>query len=338
MNNPLISVIVPIYKVEQYLDECVESLIKQTYSNLEIILVDDGSPDRCPQMCDDWAKKDTRIKVVHKPNGGLSDARNVGMEVAQGDYIGFVDSDDFVECHMYERLLEGFSFGDDIAVSSIKVFKYIEGKTSVFENKWDIKESRKIEGNEFAENMISSKCCYTAWNKLYKHDIVRNVRFRKGRNNEDTLFMFDLGKVMKQSMCAMMEMPYTCYYYRMRPDSICTTAKKPLELDVIQNLEDMMQECGTDDKKLHETLYRVYISRLYGFCDQMLLNPIHKKQYFKTYQAKLNAIPKEDYKSLYSLNDRLYISMIINCPSVRTLIRKAIEKRYIPSLKTVMGG
>ena len=94
--SSVISVIVPIYNVEDYLDRCVDSIINQTYSNLEIILVDDGSPDNCPKMCDDYAKKDSRIKVVHKENGGLSDARNAGMKVATGEYISFIDSDDWI--------------------------------------------------------------------------------------------------------------------------------------------------------------------------------------------------------------------------------------------------
>ena len=95
MKEPLISIIVPVYKVEKYLNRCVESIVKQTYSNLEIILVDDGSPDQCPAMCDAWMKKDNRIKVVHKKNGGLSDARNAGMKISKGEFIGFVDSDDW---------------------------------------------------------------------------------------------------------------------------------------------------------------------------------------------------------------------------------------------------
>ena len=96
----LISVIVPVYKVEDYLDRCVESIVNQTYWNLEIILVDDGSPDNCPAMCDDWAAKDSRIKVIHKENGGLSDARNAGMTVATGELMGLVDRDDWISPDM----------------------------------------------------------------------------------------------------------------------------------------------------------------------------------------------------------------------------------------------
>lgn len=106
MNEPLVSVIVPVYKVGKYLDKCVESIVEQTYKNLEIILVDDGSPDNCPAMCDKWAERDSRIKVIHKQNGGVSSARNVGIDAAQGEFIGFVDSDDWLEPDMYDCLVK----------------------------------------------------------------------------------------------------------------------------------------------------------------------------------------------------------------------------------------
>ena len=101
-----ISIIVPVYKVEKYLDKCVRSIVEQTYKNLEIILVDDGSPDNCPAMCDEWARKDSRIAVIHKENGGVSSARNAGLAACTGDYVGFVDYDDWIEPDMYEYLLD----------------------------------------------------------------------------------------------------------------------------------------------------------------------------------------------------------------------------------------
>ena len=119
-NAPLISVVVPVYKVENYLDRCVESLLAQTYQNLEIILVDDGSPDSCPALCDEWGKRDERIVVIHKPNGGLSDARNAGVLAAHGDYIGFVDSDDYVAPDMYESLYAHLIEADaDVSICGI---------------------------------------------------------------------------------------------------------------------------------------------------------------------------------------------------------------------------
>ena len=119
-NAPLISVVVPVYKVENYLDRCVESLLAQTYQNLEIILVDDGSPDSCPALCDEWGKRDERIVVIHKPNGGLSDARNAGVLAAHGDYVGFVDSDDYVAPDMYESLYAHLVEADaDVSICGI---------------------------------------------------------------------------------------------------------------------------------------------------------------------------------------------------------------------------
>ena len=103
-NQPLLSVIIPVYKVEKYLRQCVDSVINQTYKNLEIILVDDGSPDNCGKICDEYAEKDKRVKVIHQLNKGLSGARNTGTEQASGEYIAFVDSDDWLDVHMYEDL------------------------------------------------------------------------------------------------------------------------------------------------------------------------------------------------------------------------------------------
>ena len=103
---PKISIIVPVYKVEKYLSRCIKSILRQTFTDFELILVDDGSPDKCPQMCDDWGKKDKRIRVIHKENGGLSSARNAGLRAARGEYIGFVDSDDWIACDMYEILYQ----------------------------------------------------------------------------------------------------------------------------------------------------------------------------------------------------------------------------------------
>lgn len=103
-DNPLISIVIPVYKVEQYLRECVDSVIAQTYKNLDIILVDDGSPDKCPAMCDEYAAKDSRVRVIHKTNGGLSAARNSGIDIARGEYITFIDSDDYVSKTYTEQL------------------------------------------------------------------------------------------------------------------------------------------------------------------------------------------------------------------------------------------
>lgn len=127
MQKPLVSVIVPVYKVEDYLDKCVKSIVAQTYENLEIILVDDGSPDNCPSMCDSWAQKDSRIKVIHKENGGVSSARNSALDAAAGDYICFVDSDDFIEPNAVGYMLE--NIGDADVIQCSFSYDYLDGRT-----------------------------------------------------------------------------------------------------------------------------------------------------------------------------------------------------------------
>ena len=119
----LISVIVPVYKAEPYLDKCISSIVNQTYKNLEIILVDDGSPDNCPSMCDFWSERDNRIRVVHQSNEGAGGAKNKGLDVAQGDYIGFVDSDDYIEAHMFEHLLRLMESNHDIGIAECNILQ-----------------------------------------------------------------------------------------------------------------------------------------------------------------------------------------------------------------------
>ena len=253
-----ISIIVPIYKVQDYLDECIESIINQTYSNVEVILVDDGSPDRCPQMCDEWAKRDSRIRVIHKKNGGLSSARNAGLDVANGEYISFVDSDDFICSDALQNLYDRIKDDKSIGITSGLVYRYQDGFTSNFKDEWICSREIVIPASDFLLETMSQKTSYTVWNKLYRREVIGNTRFREGRNNEDTLFMYDLGKNIVCMNVCMVEIPHYVYYYRYREDSICTTAKVPLEIDILGNYELMMFECGTKDSKLYTLIPQHY--------------------------------------------------------------------------------
>lgn len=185
-----ISVIIPIYKVEKYLSRCVESVMNQTYRNLEIILVDDGSPDRCGEICDDYAKKDSRITVVHKKNGGLSSARNAGLDVATGDYVGFIDSDDYIDLQMYEKLCDALQSHD--ADMSICNYAYVAEES-------DSCQDKEILYSPIVTEVLTPEQAYqkidpswngysfyvTAWNKLYKRGLFENLRFKEGFINED---------------------------------------------------------------------------------------------------------------------------------------------------------
>lgn len=183
-----ISIIVPVYKVEPYLRMCIESLVSQTYRNLEIILVDDGSPDGCPAICDEYALNDSRIKVVHQENGGLSDARNTGLEIATGEYVAFVDSDDWVEKDMYEKLISAIErTGADVAASN---FYYYEDNLNRIGMSKTNNDCVLVNREEIFHYLVGGDKClrFEVWNKLFKKEVIGDIRFKKGQIYEDLYF------------------------------------------------------------------------------------------------------------------------------------------------------
>jgi glycosyltransferase involved in cell wall biosynthesis len=187
-SQPKISVIVPVYKTEGLLDRCVESIVGQTYKNLEIILVDDGSPDNCPAMCDEWAEKDSRIRVIHKENGGVSSARNAALDIATGDYIGFVDSDDWIELEMYSSLIQKISeSGKNIALCS---YYAVEISGERYECRCVVDKEVLDKDDYFRFIVLGGDGGYI-WNRLYDADILKEVRFDEDIwYSEDLLFNF----------------------------------------------------------------------------------------------------------------------------------------------------
>ena len=187
-SQPKISVIVPVYKTEGLLDRCVESIVGQTYKNLEIILVDGGSPDNCPAMCDEWAEKDSRIRVIHKENGGVSSARNAALDIATGDYIGFVDSDDWIEPEMYSSLIQKISeSGKNIALCS---YYAVEISGERYECRCVVDKEVLDKDDYFRFIVLGGDGGYI-WNRLYDADILKEVRFDEDIwYSEDLLFNF----------------------------------------------------------------------------------------------------------------------------------------------------
>lgn len=211
VNQPLISVIVPVYKVEKYLNRCVDSIIKQTYKNIEIILVEDGSPDACPEICDALADKDSRVRVIHKTNGGLSSARNAGIDVAKGEYIGFVDSDDFIDKDMYSRLFTLISLHN----ADVAMIKYVEVTDDSFPKKIDQVHEMYFRGIEtesaFLKLRVESVCV-----GLYSRNAIGGTRFQVGKTSEDIPFNFEVFKNINSFVYA----PENRYYYYYNPNSI----------------------------------------------------------------------------------------------------------------------
>lgn len=222
--EPLISVIVPVYNVEDYLDRCIESIVNQTYKNLEIILVDDGSSDNCPVMCDEWAKKDSRIKVIHKENGGLSDARNYGIELSAGEYLSFVDSDDYVDSDFIESLHSAIEkFNTKLSICNMTTFDE-NGKTDeTFTQPY--KSLTLAEGHEKYESLLR----HCAVNKLYKREIFDTIRYPKGKLYEDLyIYHHILDKVDKVAYTGK-----NSYFYFIRSGSIMNSTYTIHSTDIV---------------------------------------------------------------------------------------------------------
>ena len=213
MSTGLISIIVPIYKVEDYLAKCVDSILYQTYCDIEVILVDDGSPDRCPLMCDEYALRDSRVKVIHKENGGLSSARNAGLDIASGNYIGFVDSDDWIASDMYETMLDNMRKHSSDLVICGTYYVYedcnIIHKETPAQEAWD--------SDEALELFLTGKLfTVMACDKLYKHNLFDHLRFPKGKLHEDEFIMHEIYGISRKISF----LNAAKYYYRQRTNSI----------------------------------------------------------------------------------------------------------------------
>ena len=244
--SPLISIIVPAYKVEKYIRRCLDSLVNQTYQNLQIILIDDGSPDQSGQICDEYASKDPRITVIHQKNGGLSDARNKGLDLASGDYIGFVDSDDWVHTEMYQQLMEAvLEHHVDIAIcghyyaTRSEVYQpYKRSGLEIYDTRQALLELIK---DETFRNFM--------WNKIYKKDLFEGVRFPKGQVMEDMAVAYRL--FLKAERIALLDRPL--YYYAVdNPGSISSNLTLKFLYDHILFLDQRLQDLKVDYPEILE--------------------------------------------------------------------------------------
>jgi len=231
--NPLISIVVPVYKVEKYIHRCVNSLIQQSYRNLEIILVDDGSPDNCGKICDELALSDVRIKVLHKKNGGISDARNKGIDLATGEYIGFVDSDDYLHPQMYEILLNNLlNCQADMSVCSfLKVGdSFLPGEIKRLDpNVFSNVEALGILNTFLGVNLV------VVWNKLYDKKLFEELRYPVGRHRgEDESVIHKL--IFYSKKVAITEQKL--YFYYQNEQSLMHTRSLVHELDYANAIDE----------------------------------------------------------------------------------------------------
>lgn len=260
---PEISVIVPVYKVEPYIHKCVDSILAQTFTDYELILVDDGSPDTCGNICDEYAQKDARIHVIHKENGGLSDARNAGMKIACGEYVIFIDSDDYIDADMLSYLYENLKKADaDMATCGI------------YEVYADRIEKQEEEPDFVCSGEEAFRCILRGhtirgeiWNKLIKRSCISDLEFPKGKLYEDIFYTVDMMQRIKK--VAVGTKPK--YYYLHRSDSITGKAYRPKLFDIIDGYTKNYQVVQHAFPKLEEEAECLWIWSRFIVLDKMLL-------------------------------------------------------------------
>lgn len=280
--KPLVSIIVPVYNVEKYIDSCIISIITQTYENLQVILVDDGTPDNSGKICDEYAKKDERISVIHKENGGQSSGRNAGLDIANGDYIMFVDSDDYIACNAVEILVRAIIKYDADFVQ----FNMVHTANMEYSKK-HIAEEYNIELLEDLEQMYwkmfkTVGAGESACTKLYKNSMFDELRFKEGIIYEDVYFNL----IMLQKVRRALYIDIGPYYYVIRPNSTITSSFSKKKLDSIWVLEERINEF----KKL-------------GFID--LENYAREKYFFQLTNLWCLAKQAKDRESLKIIEEKI---------------------------------
>ncbi len=287
-----ISVVIPVYKVEKYLDECLESVVNQTYKNLEIILVDDGSPDNCPKICDEWAKKDNRIKVIHKKNGGISDARNAGIKEATGNYISFVDSDDYIEKNLYE-----------IAIKKIKQNEaqiFIFGRSYLYGNKKESKNSNEVELIMDTQDALDKMNMFqyydvATWDKIYERKLFDSIEYPKGKLCEDWYITY---KVIDRAKKVVFNST-PLYVYRQRQNSITHSNYIKVNNEPIYASKEVLEFIRNNYPNIEQNALTKYVFACIGVYNNYLY---YTKNTNKEKEEILNIV-KENYKNVIKNKD-----------------------------------
>ena len=334
--TPKISVIVPVYKAEAYLHRCVDSLLAQTFTDFEILLVDDGSPDNSGEICDEYARKDSRVRVFHKENGGVSSARNMGLDNARGEYVCFVDSDDWVEEAMFATLLKSFQ-------SKMKMdilfwgFQYDNSQVQDYKKRKALKEKLQYVYCDTAESILESVYWLEerdlfgwTWNKLFRREIIQSQKIRFDETislQEDHLFTLEYVRYVK----SLMVLPYYPYHYRVLDGSLISKLKMYREMrdigwSLLQSRVLLCEVCESKTyvcvKKYKKYAYNSFIScllrclpLLYTDSTQVKEHKIKEISVFQNFLSSHNKNYGRKYWVLYVLSllsqDTFYSSLHI---------------------------
>lgn len=306
----MISIIVPVYKVELELPRCIESLTKQTYHDIEIVLVDDGSPDRCPEICEQYAAADSRIKVIHKPNGGLSDARNAGLQMATGDYVLYVDSDDYIEpttCERFAAIAD--QDAPDIIVGEAR---QIEGKHIKNMGHSNLEEGKVYSAREYILLAAPKGEWYApAWFNLYRKDYLleNSLFFVKGLLHED---MEMLPRVFLAAE-KVAYLNYTFYFYVVRENSIMTGSQKEKSAESMRLIYAEWKKLfdSVEDEELQLALYGFLVKCYMATCRNLKLSSGFEIEGLNNkFLVRYTLNPKEKIKAaIFALNRKIYVRL-----------------------------
>lgn len=312
---PLVSVVIPIYKVEKFMDACVSSVINQTYTNLEIILVDDGSPDACPQMCEVWARKDNRVHVLHKENGGLSDARNYGIEHANGDYLYFVDSDDRLDTRLLEKAMgKLLQSGADMVFFQYRLESEDGGETSTSKDTPAFPREGYYSAEQGLEKLWSWQIPNYAWSYVARAQLFETVRFPKGELMEDVATTY---RLVGNARHGVYFLPEELYFYRIRKGSILGHATPRLCTDNLPHIEAVDAYAKERYPQLLDVELNWSLRFLIGDLFQaQILRRSFADDEFQTYKHKVKKLLDSHYRELgrrrTNLSNRLKL-MEIRC-------------------------
>ncbi|MDR7073367.1 glycosyltransferase family 2 protein [Fictibacillus barbaricus] len=314
-----VSVVVPIYKVEKYIHRCIDSILNQTYKNLEIILVNDGSPDRCGKIAEDYGSKDNRIKVIHKENGGLSDARNYGMKQVTGEFTMFVDSDDWLEIEMINNMVNSAITNKADVVQS--AFYYAYEDKLLLDRIYDSQNASPeiLDKKTLMHELVTNeKVKNFAWGKLYKTEIIRDIPFKKGVLFEDVFWAHHV--MHRVNTFLMLKQPY--YNYYQRNDSIVATYTIR-NLDMITGLKERHQFIKEYYQELLDESLKLLLRTCLVHYNLLLANRkedsdgFHRKKirtYVKNYNSELALIDDKQLKKqliLFRIHPYLNVGFLI---------------------------
>lgn len=268
-----ISIIVPVYNVEDYLDRCVESIINQTYKNIEIFLIDDGSTDSSGKKCDKWSKLDERIKVYHKKNGGLSDTRNYGINKSTGKYLTFIDSDDYIDQEYIEYLYSLIKRDNyDISIAQQTIVTKNDKKESTLE----VKEITYEKMDAIKHLLLEDSFTVSACAKMYKRELFDNIRFPKGKLYEDNGTMYKIFDNIEKVICSTRPI----YYYVIRNSSITTQKFTQKKLDII-SLTDEMEKFLKKYSELSDIVFKRKVKVRLTILRQLAINDLSNTVFYK---------------------------------------------------------